>query len=136
VVVNSEPLVRRKAVATDTGNDDDPELERKEVEIETLRVEKEQRLQDLERREGEGGLSKAIAEQSRPNMRESWFIRNEFAAKKQADNIRGNEYPGQESHKLLSVPWSLMVGHGMIFNVPIRLGTLSVMWNKAFFSHD
>jgi hypothetical protein len=31
-----------------------PELERKEVEIEALRVEKEQRLQDLERREGEG----------------------------------------------------------------------------------
>jgi hypothetical protein len=24
----------------------------------------------------------------------------------------------------------------MIFNVPKRLGILSVMWNKAFFSHD
>jgi len=56
--------------------------------------------------------------------------------KKHADNIRGNEYPSQGSHKLLSVPWSLMVGHGMIFNVPKRLGTLSVMWDKAFSSHD
>jgi hypothetical protein len=52
-VVNSEALARRKAVATETGNDDHPELERTEVDIEALRVEKEQRLQDLER--GEGG---------------------------------------------------------------------------------
>jgi hypothetical protein len=59
-------LVRRKAVATETGNDDDPELERTEVDIKALRVQKEQRLQDLER--GERELSKVIAEKSGSNM--------------------------------------------------------------------
>jgi hypothetical protein len=66
VALNSEALVRRKAVATETGNDDDPELERTEVDIKALRVQKEQRLQDLER--GERELSKVIAEKSRSNM--------------------------------------------------------------------
>lgn len=40
VALNSEALVRRKAVATETGNDNDPELERTEVDIKALRVQK------------------------------------------------------------------------------------------------
>jgi hypothetical protein len=59
--------VKRKAVPTTTGNDDDPELQRMRAEIEVLRVEKETRLQDIERRERE--LSRAIVAKSGGEMR-------------------------------------------------------------------
>lgn len=64
---NPQAPVTRKAVPTQAENKDDPELERMKAEIEALRVEKEQRLQDLERRERE--LSRAIVEKSETNMR-------------------------------------------------------------------
>jgi hypothetical protein len=66
-VENPQGPVTRKAVPTQTENEDDPELERIKAEIEALRVEKEQRLQALERRERE--LSRAIVEKSGTNMR-------------------------------------------------------------------
>lgn len=59
--------VKRKAVPTAAGNDDDPELQRMRAEIEALRVEKETRLQDIERRERE--LSRAIVAKSGGEMR-------------------------------------------------------------------
>ena len=61
---NLRSPVRRKAVPTEIAKDDHPELERMKAEIEALRVEKDRRLQDLERRERE--LSRAIVARMSP----------------------------------------------------------------------